>query len=425
MNKTVEENMGSKDQNQMLRPLAPRRDWNDTTGSLTRRLFLALAALAWCGVLTIGASVPALAQEKIRIGIVGPFSGPFAPIGVMFKQGIETYVETNGTHVGGRDVEIIYRDTAGTDPAVAKRLAEELIVRDKVSLLGGFYLSPEAIAAAPVVTETKTPTVLFFAGGSGIPKLSPYFIRIAGPGANNALAMAAYAIKQHWNRAYIAVADYVPGHDMEAVFKSRITEGGGTIVGDDRLPLNTVDYSPFAERIANAKPDVVLGFIPNGAPAVAWYKALEAQGVLAAKVPIIGIVETDDSELSKFNDSLVGDVYSVVFYSLREPGKANQEFKQMLDKKFPGVIPSFGQATAFIGMHVLYAEIASQQGKPFDGEAAVKAVQGLAWEGPGGPVRIVPGAGDLDLTLFVRRVEKVDGHLTNVIVDSFRSDQLK
>jgi branched-chain amino acid transport system substrate-binding protein len=417
--------MSSKNQNHML-PLRVRcRDHNKMKSNSTRRFFFVWAALA-CGIAMLAAvSAPALAQEKIRIGIIGPFSGPFAPIGATFKQGIEVYISMNGTMVGGREAEIVYRDSAGTDPAVAKRLAEELIVRDKVSLLGGLYLSPEAVAAAPVVNETKTPTVLFFAGGSGIPKLSPFFIRIAGANATGALAMAAYAIKQHWTHAYIAVADYLPGHDMEAVFKSRITQAGGTIVGDDRLPLNTVDYSPFAERIANAKPDVVLGFIPNGAPAVAWYQALAAQGVLAAKVPIIGIVETDDSELSKFNDSLVGTVYSVAPYTLGGLGKVNQEFKQALGKSFPGVIPSFGQATAFNAMHVLYAEIASQQGKPFDGEAAVKAVQGLAWEGPGGPDRIVPGAGDLEATFFVRRVEKVDGRLTDVVVDSFQTGQLK
>lgn len=379
-----------------------------------------LAALVIAAALCATAS-PASAQEKIKIGIVGPFSGPFATVGVMFRQGIETYTTMHGTRAGDREIELLYRDTAGTDPAVSKRLTEELVIRDKVSLLGGYYLSPEAIAAAPVVNETKTPAVLFFAGATGIPKLSPYFIRTGSTNASHAEVIAAYALKRDWKRVYIAVADYAPGHDMQAVFKARVSAAGGTVLGEDRIPLNTVDYAPFAERVSRAKPDAVLGFIPNGAPAVAWYKALSAQGVLAAKIPVIGISETDDMELSKFDDSLVGTVYSAIFYSPGAPGEANKKFKDALTRKFPGVPVSFAQESAFEAMHILYSMVASQKGKPFNGDDALKAVQGLQWDSPRGPMRVIPGTGETEHNIFVRRVEKVDGRLTNVIVDTFQA----
>ena len=380
---------------------------------------------AWSAAVAIAASAlvatgtPALAQDKIRVGVIGPFSGPFASVGVMFKQGIETYRAINGSRAGDREVELIYRDTAGNNPAVAKQLAEELIVRDKAQILTGFYLSPEAAAAAPVVNETKTPAVLFFAGGEGITKLSPYYIRTGSTNATHAAKIAEYALKQNWKRIYIAVADYGPGYDMQAVYKKRVTEAGGTLLAEDRLPLNTVDYAPFAERVANAKPDAVLGFVPNGAPAVAWYKALAAQSVLP-KTPVLGISETDDTELRNFGDTVIG-AYSLIFYSADAPGAANGAFKAALAKAFPDSMPNFGRETAYDAMHVVYAMIQSQQGKAWDGTAAKDSVQGLSWDAPRGKLRIIPNTGEIESPIYVRRVEKVDGKLKNVIVDVFQN----
>ena len=385
-------------------------------GGSPRRFALAMAMLGLAASM-LAPSHRALAQDKIRIGVIGPFSGPFANVGVMFKQGIETYQAVNGTKVGGRDVEFLYRDTAGTNPAVAKQLAEELIVRDKAQILSGFYLTPEAIAAAPVVNETKTPAVLFFAGGAGVTKLTHYYIRTGSTNPTHAAMIADYALKQGWKRVYIAVADYAPGYDMQAVYKQRVTDAGGTVLAEDRLPLNTVDYAPFAERIANAKPDAVLGFVPNGAPAVAWYKALAAQNILP-KTPVIGISETDDTELKNFDDSVVG-AYSAIFYSSGAPGAANATFKEALAKTFPGSIPNFGRETAYDAMHIVYAMIDSQKGKAWDGTAALEAVQGLSWEAPRGKVRINPNEGEMQGPIYVRRIEKVNGELKNVIVDVF------
>lgn len=362
---------------------------------------------------------PAAAQEKIRIGIIGPFTGPFATTGIQYRQGIETFLSVHGNKVGGRDVEVLYRDVGGTNPAVAKRLAEELIVRDKVSLLGGFYLSPEATAAAPVVTETKVPAVLFTAASPAIMKLSPYFIRAGDNILQAALPPAEWAIKRGAKRAYIAVADYAPGHDVQAGFKARFTALGGTIVGEDRMPLNTVDFAPFAERIANAKADFVNVFVPAGAPAVSFMKALTAQGVTAAKVAIMGQAETDDNELRLFDDSVIG-VYSSLYYAIDAPYEANRRFKDALAKKIgPSAVPTYSTMAAYDGMHILYRMIESQKGKPFDGPAAVKAMEGMSWESPRGPVRIEPGTREMTQPIYIRRVEKVGGRLQNRIVETF------
>jgi branched-chain amino acid transport system substrate-binding protein len=243
-------------------------------------------------------------------------------------------------------------------------------------------------------------------------------VRTGGANVSHAAVIADFAIKRGLKRVYIAVADFLPGHEMQGVYQARIAAAGGTILGQDRIPLSTVDYAPFAERIAGAKPDAVLCFIPNGAPAVAWFKSLGEQGVLAAKIPILGVAETDDSELAKFDNSVAGVAHSTIFYSAGADNDANRKFKEAFAKKFPGASLSAGIATAFDGIHVLYSMVASQKGKPFDKLDAFKAVQGMEWAAPRGPLRIAPGTGDLDTPIFVRRAELVDGKLVNVIVDT-------
>ena len=371
-----------------------------------------IATLASLFAITMAGS--SVAQEKIKIGIIGPFSGPFATTGLQFRQGIETYVALNGTKAGNREIELVYRDTGGTNPAVAKRLAEELIVKDKVSALGGFYLSPEAFAVTSVINETKTPAVLFVSGARPIVRQSPYFVRAGSTLWQEYIPPAEWAIKNGQKRAYIAVADFAPGHDAQETFKGKFTELGGQIVGEDRIPLNTVDFAPFAERIANSNADVVNVFIPPGAPSVGFLKALAAQGVMK-KMVVVGCAETDDADLHLFDDSVVG-YYSSLYYTLSLPHKENQTFKAKLAERFPGAIASYSMVNAHDGMHLLYKMVEAQKGSKFDPEAAMNAVKGYSWISPRGPLKIEADTREITLNMYIRRLEKVNGRLENVVI---------
>ena len=373
--------------------------------------FVALATFC-----VLAMAQPGFAQDKIKIGIIGQFSGPFASTGVQFRQGIELFVALNGTKVGGREIELVFRDVGGTNPAIAKRLAEELVVREKVSLLGGFYLSPEALAAASVVNETKTPSVLFVAGARTVVRQSPYFVRAGSTLWQEYAPPADWAFKKGHKRVYIAVADYAPGHDAQNTFKTRFTALGGQVVGEDRIPLNTVDFAPFAERIANSNADVVSVFIPPGAPSVGFLKALVAQGVMK-KMVVIGCAETDEADLHLFDDSIVG-FYSSLYYAYGLPHEENVKFKAKLNEKFPGTLPSYSMVNAFDGMHLLYRMVEAQKGKIFDPEVAMKAVKGYSWISPRGPLKIEPDTREITLNMYIRRVEKVKGRLENVLVDT-------
>jgi branched-chain amino acid transport system substrate-binding protein len=375
-----------------------------------KRIALVLA------LIVLVASRSSAADDKIRIGIVGQFSGPFALSGAQFRTGVETWIAQHGTKVGGRDVEVIYRDTGGPNPASARRIAEELIVQDKVSMLGGFYLSPEAVAVASLVTETKTPAVLFETGSPPVVTLSPYFVRTGNSIGQGAQAEAVWGYKHGKRRAYMVVSDYAPGYDVEGSFKKNFTALGGTVIGDDRAPLNTVDYAPFAERIANANPDLVVVFIPSGAPAISMMKALQVRGV-TSKAVVIGQAEADDPELSLYDDTIVG-FYSALHYALGINNAENKRFRAAVRKTAPAAVPSFLMVGAYDGMRVMYKMIESQKGKPWNSTAAVDAVKGYTFDSPRGQVRINSITRDINQPYFIRRVGKADGHLENILVET-------
>jgi branched-chain amino acid transport system substrate-binding protein len=373
------------------------------------------------GAIAAPFSVAHAAPEKIRIGIVGPFSGPFASTGLRFRQGIQVYLDLNGSKAGGREIELIYRDSGGGGAAQAKQVAEELIVRDKVHMLGGFYLSPEATAVASVVTETKTPTVLFVSASPANIRQSPFFIRAGDNILQAAVPPAEWAIKKGLTRAYIAVGDYATGYDVQNSFRARFQQLGGRVVGEDRIPLNTVDYAPFAERIANAKPDVIEIFIPSGPPSIAFLRALIAQGINPQTTAIIGMAEADDPDLHLFDDSVIG-LYSSLYYAIDAPGKTNVRFKAALTKKSgPGVVPSYATVAAYDGMHALYHMAALQKETGFNSEVAMAGIAGASWESPRGPVQIEAATREMTQNIYVRQVQRRDGRLLNAIVETFKA----
>lgn len=365
----------------------------------------------------------AQAEETIKIGIVGPFSGPFATTGTGFRQGLEAYIAQHGTEVGGRKVQLIYRDseTGSSDPSVAKRLAQELVVNDNVAMLGGFMLTPEAAAAAPVANEAKTPLFLFNAATPVLLNMSPYYIRMGQNIRLPAELGATWSRQLGKSRGYTATADYAPGHIVEEAFAAKFVAEGGTMVGKDRIPLKTVDFAPFAERIANANPDVLEVFITPGAPAVGFIKALAARG-LTKKILIIGQGEAEDNDLHLYDNSVIG-FHSIIYLSAALDNPENNALKAVLHQKFgPGAEPSAFTIGAYDGLHIMYKMIESQAGKPFDGAAAIKSIIGYSWKSPRGPVTIAPSR-ELVQNFYVREVEKKDGKLQNVVIKTFEQVQ--
>jgi branched-chain amino acid transport system substrate-binding protein len=382
------------------------------------RILLAGAVLLMLAALS---AVSAQAQEKVKIGVIAHFSGPFAAAGKQYREGIEAFLAANGTKAGGREVEMIYRDVGGANPAAAKQAVQELIVRDKVVSLIGFYLSPDAAAAVSVINETKTPGVILTAAARNLTQQSQYFVRVGGTLYQTSSPAAEWAFKNGARKAYIAVSDYAPGHDAQAAFRERFTKLGGTIIGEDRMALNTVDYAPFIERLANANPDVVFTFLPNGTPTANLMRGLAARELLKKGMKFISVGVPDDPDLPGIGDAAIG-FHSSLYYTYSLPHPENQKFVAQIRKALGAdAITTFQQAQAWDGMTLTFRMLESQAGKPFDGAAAIEAVKGFAWTGPEGPMKIDPETRQAIQNVYIRRAEKVNGRVLNVVADTFQA----
>jgi branched-chain amino acid transport system substrate-binding protein len=360
------------------------------------------------------------AQDTVKVGIVAHFSGPFAVIGKQFREGIEAYQSVNGSKAGGRQVQIVYRDVGGANPAAAKQAVQELVVKDQVEVLGGFYLTPDAAASIPVLNETKVPGVIFNAAGRDLVAKSKYFVRIAGTIYQTSTPAAEWAYKSGKRKAYISVSDYAPGHDAVAAFKAKFTEMGGEIVGQDLMALNTVDYAPFIERIANSNADVAFNFVPNGVPLINFSKAFAARGLKDRGVTFLSLGLPDDIDLPKIGKDAIGFKNSLYWaQSLDTP--ENKAFIAAIRKQLgPDAMATNPQAQAWDGMQVIYQIIASAGGKKVDGDAAIEAIKGYSWVGPEGPMKIDPQTRNIIQNMYMREVREVNGQLVNVVVDTIK-----
>jgi branched-chain amino acid transport system substrate-binding protein len=355
--------------------------------------------------------------QTIKVGIIAPMTGGSADWGVQFQNCIQLFQSQNGDSVSGRKVEVIYRDSGGANPSLAKKHAEELIVNDKVNVLGGFFFSPNAFAVSPVLTQAKIPGVLFVAATPNITQTSPYWVRTGYTSWQSAVPMAQWAYKQGIRRVYIAVQDFAPGHSVQEGFKTAFTRLGGTILGEDRMAMNTTDFAPFVQRIADAKPEAVYMFVSAGPSSIAFLKSIEAAKLKERGIKILGVAETDDQELESVGPVAKG-VYSSLHYAVSLPSEMNQSFVKAVVSRFPkDGPPHAGCVGAYDGMRVIYKMI--ETGKGTIDEKSVEAVKGFSWQSPRGPVSIDPDTRDIVQNVYIRVVEEGrDGKLYNKVIET-------
>src|SRR5438067_11910665 len=256
-------------------------------------------------------AVPATAQETIKVGVIAAFSGPFADIGRQMEAGIKTYFQVNGDTVAGRKIEIILRDTTGPSPDIAKRHAQDLILRDKVDFLAGFSLTPEALAVAPVATEAKKPMIIMNAATSIITTKSPYIARVSMTLPQITQPMAQWAAKNRIKKVYTVVSDYGPGLDAEAAFAKAFQAAGGEMVGSVHIPLRNPEFAPFIQRVKDAKPEAIFLFLPAGEQGIAFMKGYKERGLAEAGIKLIATGDiTDDGVLEAMGDPTIGLITS-------------------------------------------------------------------------------------------------------------------
>jgi branched-chain amino acid transport system substrate-binding protein len=379
--------------------------------SSRRMTAYALAAAAMLAASGAGA------QEAIKIGLVMPLTGVLGPVGKQAVAGARLYMAQHGDMVAGRKIELVVRDDASV-PDNAKRLTQELIVSDKVAILGG-GLTPSVLAMAPLVTESKTATVVMVSGTSIVTERSPYFVRTSWTHAQQASVLAAWAAKNGSRRATIISSDWAPGHEASGVFAGSFTRAGGEIVETIKVPLSNPDFAPFLQRARDGAPDTLFIFVPAGQAATLAKQFVE-RGLDKSGIKLIGPGDiTDDEDLPGMSDAMIGTV-TAGFYSANHASAMNQDYVAAFRKANANVRPNFISVSAYDGMHLIY-EALKKTGGNTGGDALVTAMKGMAWESPRGPISIDPETRDVVQNIYIRKVEKVAGELYSVELATFEA----
>ncbi len=378
---------------------------------------IAAAAAAFLGGMV--AAVCAHAQEPIRIGLIMPYSGQFADTAVQMDNGIKLYVQRHGDAVAGRKIEFIRKDTGGVAPDVARRLAQELVVRDRVDILAGFVLTPNALAAADVSAEAKKLMVIMNAGTSIITTKSPYSTRTSVTLPQVAEAFGQWAARSGTKKVYSMVSDFGPGHDAEQGFHRAFKEAGGDIVGSVRFPVANPDFSAFVQRAKDIDPEAIFLFVPAGAQPAAFARALTERGVNPKTTKILGTGEvTAESALKGMGEASLGIVTAWNYDYAQDTG-INKAFVKDYAAAF-NRNPDFISVGGYDGMHLIYEALKKTGGKA-DGATLIEAAKGMKWQSPRGVIAIDPETRDVVQNIYIRRVEKVDGTPQNVIVDTIEN----
>jgi branched-chain amino acid transport system substrate-binding protein len=359
------------------------------------------------------------ANGKLTIGLVLPMSGAFADQGQYYENGVKLYQKLHGSTVAGLSVETVLRDDQGPGSGdLARRLTQELIVRNKADVILGYSFTPNAMSAATLLTEAKKPAVIVNAATSIITEKSPYFVRVSFTLPQLAATLGSWAAKNNIKTAYTIVSDYAPGIDAETWFKKSFEAGGGKVIGDARTPVASMEYSPFIQRAMEAKPDAVFAFNPGGDVSVAFMKATKERGLVKSgiKLMVTGDV-VDDYMLAAMGDAVDG-VISSMHYQVELDNKANAAFLKGYKEMFSAnAIPSVRTVQAYDAMALIYKAVEKTNGN-LDGDALVTALKGMKLDSPRGPVEIDPATRDVIENIYIRKGEMKDGTWHNIAFDT-------
>jgi len=356
--------------------------------------------------------------QTVKIGFITSYSGLNGNLGPYMERAVRLYLKQHEKELGGVKVELLTRDDTGPNPDKARQLAQELVVRDKVDLLAGVIFTPNAMAMAPIATEAKVPFVIMNAGTAVITTRSPYIVRTSFTLWQSSYPLGQWAAKKY-KTAYSLVSDFGPGHDSEDGFSKAFEEGGGKVIAKVRVPLQNPDWAAYMQRVKDAKPDVLMVFIPAGKTATAVMKNFSDLGLGQAGIKLIGPGDvTTDEELPNMGDVALG-VLTVHHYSAGATRPANQAFVAAWKKEYgQNETPNFVAVGAWDGTAIIVDAIKALKGK-LDPDRTMEFFK--HWKNPNsprGPIAIDPETRDIIQPEYLREVKRVGGQLVNVELET-------
>src|SRR5579871_1864265 len=372
---------------------------------VTRRVAVGLPFAIAGSYFAVGtAAAQTATPETIKIGIVIPMTGVQAAVGREISDATKLYVTQHGDTVAGKKIELIVKDDQSV-PDTAKRLAQELIVNDKVSFLGA-SLTPSAMSMAPISAEAKVPTVVVVSGTSVVTERSPYYVRTSFTLGQQSGIIADWAIKNGSKKAVAVLSDWAPGAEAGKVFTDHFTKGGGEVLDTLKVPLANPDFSPFLQRARDLSPDTLFVFVPAG-QAGTFARQFAERGLDKSGIKLVGPGDiVDDDDLPSTGDALIG-VVTAGIYSAAHPSQLNKDYVAAYQKA-TGHRANFISVGGYDGMHAIYTALQKSGGKT-DVETVIGSLKGLSWESPRGPISIDPRTRDIVQNVYIRKVEKKDG----------------
>ena len=364
------------------------------------------------------------AEEVVKVGIVMPMTGSFAAAGRQVLAGIRLFTQQHGDSVAGKKIQLIVRDDASI-PDLSKRVAQELIVTDQVSVIGAGP-TPNALAIAPLSREARIPVVLMISGTSFVTEASPYIVRTSFTLGQQSGIVADWAVKNGSRRAVVVHSDFAPGSEASRVFVDRFTNGGGQILEIIKVPLANPDFAPFLQRARDLHPDTLFVFVPANGQSGIFARQFVERGLDKAGIKLIGTGDlTDDEDLAGMGDAMLGTV-TAGFYSALHPSATNKAYVEAFGQANPTFRPNFLSVSGYDGMHLIYSALEKSRGST-EGDVLVGAMKGMTWESPRGPISIDPDTRDVIHNIYIRRVERVNGELYNQEFATFETvkDPLK
>jgi branched-chain amino acid transport system substrate-binding protein len=378
--------------------------------AMPRKCFLGTAVVA----ISIATVASATAQGTVKVGMVMPMTGPLAAAGQQVIAGARLYIKQHGDRVAGKQIELIVRDDASSGET-GKRLIQELVVNDKVDVIGG-GLTADLIPSAPLLTEAQKPTVIMLSSTTAVVEKSPFFVRTSCTLAQSSAIMADWAVKKRLSKAVTLVTEFAPGLEAEETFTNNYKAAGGQLVEAIRVPLRSPDFAPFLQRVKDASPQALCVFIPS-TQAAAFAKQFVERGLDKAGITLIGPGDlTDDEALQNMGDAILGTV-TAHFYSAAHASALNKAFAEAYQQEAKARA-NFMAVSGYDGMHLIY-EALKKTGGSADGKTLVAAMKGMSWESPRGPMSIDRDSGDVVHNIYIRKVEKVDGELRNIEFETF------
>jgi len=372
--------------------------------------------------LLAGTCVSTVQAEEVKVGIIASISGPFSIWGKEYKEGIDLFMDSVGGKAGNNTMSIIYRDVGGQNPPRSRQLAQELVLRDKVAVLGGHELTPNVLAVTDVINQAKIPFVIFNTGTAIVTDQSPYFVRPTFTNWTNYYPLGRYAGMQGLKKCVAIAADYAPGQDSVAAVTAGFQKEGGEVTAQIMVPLDATDFSSYLQRIRDASPQCAFVFMPQGPMSVAFVKAYLDRGLLKSGIKFFGQSETNETDLPAIGDAGIGMITSMP-YAPTLDNAANKKFLAAFKAKFGADrIPTNITLAAYDGMHVIQKMAETVSGAP-DGLKEINAAKGMKWDSPRGPVSIDPDTREMIQNVNIRELAKENGQLYNKVIYTFENQK--